>query len=182
MVLEEALPPYHQWHWCWVRLAVQWKAKGPLAFSQWYWWRPTEGMANKPQQAALLEVHWKEFGVHNLRAEKGQIVCLKAVFPFADSPQLAILRSVHQPFSVSNPTWGKESYQSLSTQSLNHRTRNQLLYHRGLEYWKGLEFNKIEYKGVDPLLSQREGNLFKVTSLLSVKKHLFKEPKTGNLN
>ena len=84
-------------------------------------------------------------------------------------PQLAILRSVHQPFSVSNPTWGKESYQSLSTQSLNHRTRNQLLYHRGLEYWKGLEFNKIEYKGVDPLLSQREGNLFKVTFLLSVK-------------
>ncbi len=118
----------------------------------------------------------KRIWVHNLRA-KGANSLLKSSFSFANSPKLAILRSVHQSFteskevtfSVSNPTRGKDSYQSLSTQSLNHRTRNQLLYHRGLEYWKGLEFNKIEYKGVDPLLSQREGNLFKVTSLLSVK-------------
>ena len=134
----------------------------------------------------------KRIWVHNLRA-KGPNSLLKSSFSFADSPQLAILRSVHQPFSVLNPTWGKDSHQNLSTQSLNHQTRNQLLYQRGLEYWKGLEFNKIEYKGnfftfneghsslkseghlftfgegVNPLLSQREGNLFKVTSLLSVK-------------
>ncbi len=143
------------------------KAKGSLAFIN----DIDEGQRGDGQQTPTSCASGgplKRIWVHNLRA-KGANSLLKSSFSFADSPQLAILRSVHQPFSVSNPTWGKESYQSLSTQSLNHRTRNQLLYHRGLEYWKGLEFNKIEYKGVDPLLSQREGNLFKVTFLLSVK-------------
>ena len=96
----------------------------------------------------------KRIWVQNLQT-KGAI---KSSFSFTNSPQLVILRSVHQPLSVSNPTWEKGSRQSLSTPSLNHRTRNQLLHYKDVEYRRSLEFNKIAYKGEGtPLQRSQDG-------------------------
>ena len=103
----------------------------------------------------------KRIWVQNLQT-KGANNLLKSSFSFTNSPQLVILRSVHQPFSVLNLTWG---HQSLSTPSLNHRTRNQLLHHRDVEYWRGLKFSKIAYKGnlsQEPSLQRSQDPGFKL--------------------
>ena len=62
-------------------------------------------------------------------------------------------------------------HHSLITSSRNHSTINQLLYHRDLEYWKGLEFNKIEYKG----------NLFEETALQTSQDGEFELEQSGRL-
>jgi DNA-directed RNA polymerase beta subunit len=82
----------------------------------------------------------KRIWVQNLQTE-GTNTSFKGSFSFANTSQLATLRRVS---SVSNPNRVKRAHESLGA---HHLTRNQLPYRRYLQYWKGVQFNKVAYKG-----------------------------------